>query len=97
MRERSCRDGKGERSETHENRLRFELEPPDIVHPLLDLVLECQNVRRGCVSKVHDGKSMFPRDGNRSLRISLMKSCVFNEPGGWNLFFRLKFRVAGDM
>ena len=67
-------------SETHEHRLRLELNAPEFFHALLNMVFQRQNVRSRGFSAVHDGQGVFARDSDSSAAIASAETRVLNQP-----------------
>jgi acetyl esterase/lipase len=68
--------------EPDKHRLRLQANAPGLLNPGLNLVPQCDDVRRARAVPADDCERMFARNGNRAFLIAFVKSGIFHQPGG---------------
>src|SRR5580704_6353835 len=78
---------------------RFGLEPyaPDLVHSLLNGILQSQDIRRRCAPAIYNRERVLAGNADRPVAISTAETRVLHQPRGRNFFLRIERRVARNL
>ncbi len=68
--------------ESDENRLRLEQYAPNLLHALLNIFLESQNIRCSCIPAIHNRQRVLAGNADGSVSVPFAETRVLNQPRG---------------
>ena len=84
-------------SEADEYGFGLEMNVPEFVDALLDVILQSEDVGGGGFPAVHDGQRMFAGDPDLPAAVALAEAGMLDQPGGGNFFLGIESWIAGDL